>query len=289
MSNTPVHLRGRHWDAAGVLDTALGMTQDDVNARLMAAAGTDSAGAHNAVYRGKSLGTAVTAAQYEAIDAGTFEDLYIGDYWTIGGVNWRIAAFDYWYHTGDSDEALATPHHVVIVPEESLYRAQMHNTEGGAVDPTYDTLDGAYVGSDMYTENLDEAKAIICAAFGESHVMTHREFFVNVWDGDAAVYGAWYDSTVDLMNELMVIGATAFSCQRPTADKTQLPLYAMNPWLISNGRQKGIWLRDVSNPGAYFCRVNGSGESGTQNATQTIGVKPAFAICAVREDEEENA
>lgn len=45
----------------------------------------DNAGAHNAIYRGKNLGSAVTAAQWAAIDAGTFEDLFIGDYWTIGG------------------------------------------------------------------------------------------------------------------------------------------------------------------------------------------------------------
>lgn len=47
----------------------------------------NNAGAHNAIYRGKSLGSTVTTAQYAAIKAGTFDDLYIGDYWTIGGVN----------------------------------------------------------------------------------------------------------------------------------------------------------------------------------------------------------
>ena len=36
-----------------------------------------NAGAHNAIYRGKYLGTSVTAAQYAAIAAGTFDDLYI--------------------------------------------------------------------------------------------------------------------------------------------------------------------------------------------------------------------
>ena len=38
---------------------------------------------HNSIYRGKYLGTSVTTAQYTAISAGTFEDLYIGDYRTI--------------------------------------------------------------------------------------------------------------------------------------------------------------------------------------------------------------
>lgn len=43
-----------------------------------------NAGFHNSVYRGKYLGTAVTDTQWTAIGNGTFEDLYIGDYWTIG-------------------------------------------------------------------------------------------------------------------------------------------------------------------------------------------------------------
>ena len=60
------------------------------------------AGAHNSIYRGKYLGASVTAEQYSAIAAGTFDDLYIGDYWTIGGVNYRIAAFDYYYRSGDN-------------------------------------------------------------------------------------------------------------------------------------------------------------------------------------------
>ena len=54
---------------------------------------TQNAGFHNSLFRGKSLGTSVTAAQWAAIGAGTFDDLFIGDYWTINGIVWRIAAF----------------------------------------------------------------------------------------------------------------------------------------------------------------------------------------------------
>lgn len=116
----------------------------------------NNAGAHNAIYRGKSLGSTVTTAQYAAIKAGTFDDLYIGDYWTIGGVNYRIAAFDYYLNSGDTS---CTTHHVVIVPDTCLYNAQMHNTssggyEGGAANTTA----GGYVGSDMYKSNLEQAE-----------------------------------------------------------------------------------------------------------------------------------
>ena len=83
------------------------------------------AGAHNAVYRGKYLGSAVTSEQWAAIKAGTFEDLYIGDYWTIGGVNYRIAAFDYYYQTGDTS---CTTHHVTIVPDANMYTHVMNDS-----------------------------------------------------------------------------------------------------------------------------------------------------------------
>lgn len=76
-------------------------------------------------YRGKNLGTSVTAEQYAAIEAGTFEDLYIGDYWVINDVNWRIAAFDYYLTTGDT---ACTTHHVTIVPDTNLDTQQMNSS-----------------------------------------------------------------------------------------------------------------------------------------------------------------
>ena len=45
----------------------------------------DGAAAHNCIYRGKNLGTSVTAEQYAAISSGKFTDLYIGDYWVNQG------------------------------------------------------------------------------------------------------------------------------------------------------------------------------------------------------------
>ena len=52
-----------------------------------------NSGSHNSIYRGKFLGNSVTNLQYQALKDGTFTDLFIGDYWTIGDVNYRIAAF----------------------------------------------------------------------------------------------------------------------------------------------------------------------------------------------------
>ena len=168
----------------------------------------NNAGAHNAIYRGKSLGSTVTTAQYAAIKAGTFDDLYIGDYWTIGGVNYRIAAFDYYLNSGDTS---CTTHHVVIVPDTCLYNAQMHNTSSGSYESgAANTTAGGYVGSDMYKSNLEQAKTTIKSAFS-GHVLKHRIYLTNAVANGRASGGAWCDSEVDLMCEQMVYGSGIFS------------------------------------------------------------------------------
>lgn len=240
----------------------------------------NNAGAHNAIYRGKSLGSTVTTAQYAAIKAGTFDDLYIGDYWTIGGVNYRIAAFDYYLSSGDTS---CTTHHVVIVPDTCLYNAQMHNTssggyEGGAAN----TTTGGYVGSDMYKSNLEQAKTTIKSAFS-GHVLKHRIYLTNAVANGRASGGAWCDSEVDLMCEQMVYGSGIFS---PVSDgsnvpanyrveKSQLPLFQHEPSRICN--HATWWLRDVITA-SDFARVDAGGNAGYDNASNSLGVRPAFCI-----------
>lgn len=240
----------------------------------------NNAGAHNAIYRGKSLGSTVTTAQYAAIKAGTFDDLYIGDYWTIGGVNYRIAAFDYYLNSGDTS---CTTHHVVIVPDTCLYNAQMHNTSSGSYESgAANTTAGGYVGSDMYKSNLEQAKTTIKSAFS-GHVLKHRIYLTNAVANGRASGGAWCDSEVDLMCEQMVYGSGIFS---PVSDgsnvpanyrveKSQLPLFQHEPSRICN---RAIWwLRDVITA-SDFARVGNSGGAYYDTASVSLGVRPAFCI-----------
>ena len=231
----------------------------------------NNAGAHNAIYRGKNLGTSVTAAQWAAIANGTFADLYIGDYWVIGGVNWRIAAFDYYYKTGDTS---CTTHHVVIVPDTNLYTHAMNDTN---------ITTGGYIGSKMYTEGLAQAKTQINSAFGSSHILSHRQLLVNAVTNGKPSGGSWYDSTVELMTEQNVYGGKIFGAGNDgstipylyTIDKSQFPLFAHNPSMISN--RQWFWLRDVVSA-AYFAYVSGNGRAGCAGASGGDGVRPAFSI-----------
>lgn len=232
-----------------------------------------NAGFHNSIYRGKNLGSGVTSAQWSAIGAGTFDDLFIGDYWVIDGVNWRIAGFDYYYRTGDSE---CTTHHVVIVPDTNLYSAQM-NTEN--------ITTGAYVGSKMYTENLAQAKTTINNAFGSAHILTHRAYLQNATANGYASAGAWYDSTVELMTEQNVYGCKIFgNCLNGTnipnsytIDKSQYPLFALNPYMQSN--RQWYWLRDVVSA-ATFATCGTNGNANDTAASNSGGVRPAFCIRA---------
>ena len=229
---------------------------------------SSGAGAHNSIYRGKDLGTSVAAAQWAAIADGSFTDLYIGDYWTIGGVNWRIAAFDYYLNSGDTE---CTTHHVVIVPDTCLYSAPMNGT---------DTTTGGYVGSAMYTANLEQAKTTIKAAFGSAHVIVKREYLTNAVNGNAPSGWAWFDSDVELMNEVQVYGSVAWGAHdgngyNVASGDGQFPLFMVDRTKLHN--REDYWLRDVSSA-IYFSLVSLGGYATSLNPSYSSGVRPAFCI-----------
>lgn len=229
----------------------------------------DGAAAHNCIYRGKNLGTSVTAEQYAAISSGKFTDLYIGDYWVIKGVTYRIAAFDYYYNCGDTN---FTKHHVVIVPDTSLYKAQMN---------TSNVTTGGYTGSAMYKSNLAQAKTTIKAAFGSAHVLTKRELLTNAVNGNTPSGWAWFDSDVELMNEVQAYGSVAWGAHdgngyNVASGDGQFPLFMFDRTKLHN--REDYWLRDVSSAANFSNVGNGGNASGYGNASYSLGVRPAFCI-----------
>ena len=223
------------------------------------------------IFRGKNLGTALTAVQKAAIKDGSFKGMFLGDYWSIGGRIWRIVDMDYWYNCGDT---AFTSHHLVIMPDEALYNAQMNTTN---------ITTGGYVGSEMYKKNLANAKTIVNAAF-QGSVLTHREYLCNAVANGRPSGGAWFDSSIELPNEPMMYGHLHFS---PTSDgstvpsiytisKTQLALFMVCPKFIVN-RSYNQWLRDVVSS-ASFALVDDFGITICSNASGSLGVRPVFPV-----------
>lgn len=228
----------------------------------------------NCLPRFKYLGTFVTNEQRAAIQNGTFDGLFLGDYWTINGVDYIIAAFDYWLSTGGTP---CTEHHVVVIPRNNLYTYKFNST---------DTTKGGYVGSDLYKTGLAQAKSTIDLAFGHSHILSHGQHLVNAVTNGKPTGSDEYNSTVELMNENMVYGGRQFSpmpdgtdplstCRNYTIDKSQLPLFHFAPWLICNGHW--YWLRDVVSA-AGFARVSGAGVADHNRASNAGGVRPVVGL-----------
>lgn len=223
------------------------------------------------IFRGKNLGTAFTSAQKAAVKDGTFKGLWLGDYWVIGGHTWRIADFDYWWNCGDT---AFTKHHLVIVPDTSLYTEQMN---------TSNVTTGGYAGSKMFTSGLANAKTLAKSAFGAENVLVHREYLDNAMTSGYPSAGAWYDVDVDLMNEVMVYGSFIFRpagngsvvVSRHTTANSQLALMAASPKFIKT--RETYWLKDPVSA-ALFAGVIHYGLAAYDGASSTYGVRPAFAV-----------
>ena len=262
------------------------ITLDKLNTGLV----YPNAGAHNGIFRGKCLGDHVTDEQWAEIAAGTFNDMYLGDYWEINGVKWRICAFDYWLHCGDTE---CTAHHVVIMPDTNLNVADGSTTHWMH---SSNTTENAYVGTDWYAGTNGNTGKAAClsgaeGAFGSAHILSHREYLTNSCKSGAnnvgyPTAGSWYDSKIEIPNEQMIYGCKVFGSRSAgsnipadyTIDKSQLPLFAIAPEFICN--RADWWLRDPASSPSFAC-VGISGTCSYYYASATwVGVRPVFGITA---------
>ena len=175
---------------------------------------------HNSIYRGKDLTSYFASGEMsQAIANGTFKDIYIGDYIikpiTVDGttynVKWVVADFDYYYGVGDTECAT---HHILMIPDVTV---QLNVSMNDTNDTT-----GAYLGSKMWTVNMPLYKTGIINAFGDAHVLKHRELLTKTmsptaasaagagWTGSCTDW-AWIDAWVNIPNEPMVYGGRVFS------------------------------------------------------------------------------
>lgn len=228
------------------------------------------------IYRGANLGNTYTLAQQQNLMHRSYKGFFIGDYWTINGIKWRIADMDYWNNTGDSP-TVSIPH-LIIVPDTSLYSEKMNSTN---------TTVGGYIGSDMYTGGLESAKNMINSAFGSYNILSRREYLCNAVSNGYQSGAAWYDSIVELMNEILVYGCYimnpagtgSVTPKRQTVGGSQLALFRLaSSWIQPN--RSNYWLRDVANDSQFVCVRDSSQSSSGQNASDSIGVRPVFGLTA---------
>ena len=253
-----------------LIDGNLGTKNMKVQDFITAVLDLTSVRNHRQIFRGKNLGTTVTLDQKSAIQDGTFKDLWLGDYWEVDGIKYRIADFDYWYNKGNP---ALTQHHLIIVPDIALYSASMNATS---------VTTGGYTSSQMYTTNLTQAKSTITTIFGDD-IITHKDYLINEVTSGYPSNGAYVDSSIELMNELMVYGSYIYTpasngttdVKRYTINNAQLALFSVAPEFLVTGN--GFWLRDVASA-SHFARVDMYGGATSTGAANSYGVRPVFAI-----------
>ena len=271
-------------DVIPFVDSENGITKKVVIDDLLKAIVPKNAGAHNGIYRGKDITNLFyNGTLSQQIAAGTFDDIFIGDY-IIGNVSHRkylVADINYRLHMGDTE--YITPH-ILMIPEKIMGTANMNDTN---------VTTRGYVGSKMYTTNLTPYKNVIKGDFGAGHILKHRNYLQNAVTNGYATGGTWYDSEIELMNEPMVYGSYIFTPHTTigtsnttipnlyTIDKQQLSLFRLKHEatvaLNDAGQRYWYWLRDVVSS-SNFASVTGNGNANYYNASGVAGVRPAFLI-----------
>ena len=267
-------------DVIPFVDSANGETKKALVDDLLKSIIPSNAGAHNGIYRGKDITNLFyDGTLSQQIAAGTFDDIFIGDY-IIGKVSKRkylVADINYRLNMGDTE---CTTPHILMVPEKIMGTAKMNDTN---------ITTEAYVGSKMYTEYLAPFKAVIQNDFETSHIVQHRNLFANAVTNGYESAGGWFDSTIELMNEIMVYGSNIFHniqnganlAYNYTMDKQQLSLFRLKPALTvarnDAGERYWYWLRDVISA-SHFAGVDYNGNAYYPNASYASGVRPAFLI-----------
>ena len=254
---------------------------------------SDSAAVHNSIYRGKNLTNVYTVDKIcQRISAGTFKDLYVGDYFDIsittdlGGaetVRCILAGFDVFWNNGDT---AFTKHHAVIVPKDCFKTKSVMN------DTNVTT--GGYVGSKMYKTVLPVYAAALQTALN-NHILSHRELLTTAVsttgnsNAGAGITGyasnwEWKDCLVKLMSEIQVYGSTVLSSSfyDTGCDNIQFPLFRLAPnlkvaGLGHNGSRRWYWLSAVVSAAAFALCTN-DGSSSYTNAAGDGGVRPYFCI-----------
>lgn len=256
------------------------------------------AGFHNSIYRGANLkerwgisdDKAIADEVARRIADGSFDDLFVGDWWSATittefgteTVEIVLAGFDVYWHSMDN---YLEQHHAVCVTRNCLNTAHRMNA-------THTTV-GAYEGCEMHKTTLPKYATAFQAVLN-GHLMTVDDSVSCNMEADIQnVNVSWLKGAADdwetaslqlsLLSEAELFGQAIYTAQ-PCSDfgynNRQLPLFRLNPAMIP-AQKAGIsywyWLKSIASAQS-FCYCYDGGGAGYGSAASTLGVRPHFLI-----------
>lgn len=244
---------------------------------------------HRQIYRGKNLGNTVTSTQSDNIKNGTFHDIWVGDYWEIGGMKYYVADFDLYY---GSFRNPSLSHHVVVWPgdkfgtEQFITTANTNSTNGYGESNIRKALHGSTGNTEAYTT--------ITSAFS-SHILTYSEFLCQGLNqgtiGDLDTTGSskeYTDCSLELPTVSMLTGGSAITQTMvsvfPTGGvlvRSPMALFLHDPLKLKCESNPGTayWSRDYDwrLPRQYNAYFTGDNVNGLASNSFS-GVRPFFLV-----------
>lgn len=256
---------------------------------------TQNSSFHNNIYRGKDITTDWNSGKVSTnIANGTFDDIYIGDYFTKSAtinstdytLTYIVADIDT-YYGGYNLNAVVNTHHIGVVVK-GLPNARMYSTN---VTYTTDNTNekGGYYASEMYTTTLPAYATGISNSLGSTHLLSHSILVSNQvnttvasasmssWKG-ASVNWNWYTNNISLMTECQVYGHTVWSSSSYDTGEAyrQLSIFRMRNVNNVFGNN-WFWLRDVAGS-TDFCACGSYGGASSGGASAAGGVFPLLLL-----------
>lgn len=226
------------------------------------------AAAHNAIYRGKKLGNALTSEMLAGIRDGSFSDLYVGDYIETEDNIYRFMDFDYFLGCcSNASGGKIEKHHAILVPDKVMSSSAIDNYPE-ATQPK-DTH--------MYVNKLPEITQTLKGIFGNDNVAIMDRVITKTVNGESTGWD-WVNVGADLLTEVMVMGHSSWGQWvgfQTGIMKGQLAGFRYShPLMCSN---EDYWLRDKRSATNYAL-ISFDGYSSSDTGSLQHGVRPFFVI-----------
>ena len=267
----------------------------------------DCAASHNGIFRGKDLTNVYTIDEIcERISNGTFEDLYIGDYFDVTisttytaneVVRCVLAGFDTvpFYgnlNLGNNVYININKHHASIVTKNAFTKTHsLYDTQSDSITKGFD-------GSNLRTV-LNTYGGVLEAELN-NHIIPHMRIVSNNIDSAGTLKGvsdsgASSKYIISLLSEHQIFGNSFYSNpEEHDACSKLLPLFALNPSAINckcggtndivknsygGFDSKDYWLINYADGKSEFCRLNPYTSRVIFDLPHTkSGVRPYFLI-----------
>jgi len=232
---------------------------------------TENAQTHNATYRGQDLGP-FNETFADDIDNGTFNNMWVGDYFIVNNHTYKIAGFNY---KCGHEENTGLANHLIMITDV-LGTHDMNST---------DTTEGGFAGSSMFKDEIPVVEKQLATDFGE-HLLKFKSYLSTSIDSSGAPNGGqWYELTANLCNSAMWWGSPSQYSNNQNGTKynigdetEQLPIMKLHTdEQKSDDNDYYAWLRDIYNSNEFVI-ANSDGSAQLGDASFIGGVRAFFLI-----------